>query len=107
MGEKRMNTCMCNWVTMLYSRKKNCVGEITIKKEKENYCLGSSYGVGTCVFNLEPKVAFLTYRKEKKIIQNVTFLLKMYCLGTSRHGAAETNSTSIHEDVGSIPGLTQ
>ena len=23
---------MCNWVTMLYSRKKNCIGEITIKK---------------------------------------------------------------------------
>jgi len=30
--EKRMCTCMCNWVTMLYSRKKNCIGEITIKK---------------------------------------------------------------------------
>ena len=31
MGEKRMCTCTCNWVTMLYSRKKNCIGEITIK----------------------------------------------------------------------------
>ena len=26
-----MYTCMCNWVTMLYSRKKNCIEEI-IKK---------------------------------------------------------------------------
>ena len=23
-----------NWVTMLYNRKKNCIGEITIKKKK-------------------------------------------------------------------------
>ena len=30
--QNRMYTCMCNWVTMLYSRKKNCMGEITIKK---------------------------------------------------------------------------
>ena len=27
--------------------------------------------------------------------------------GSSRHGSAETNLTSIHEDVGSIPGLSQ
>ena len=33
--EKRMYICMCNWVTMLYSRKK-CIGEITIKKLKIN-----------------------------------------------------------------------
>ena len=26
---------MCNWVAMLYSRKKNCIGEITIKKTKK------------------------------------------------------------------------
>lgn len=32
MCENRMCTCMCYWVTMLYSRKKNCVGEITIKE---------------------------------------------------------------------------
>ena len=25
MGEKRMYTCMCNWVTMLYSKKKKIV----------------------------------------------------------------------------------
>ena len=30
MGEETMYTGMSNWVTMLYSRKKNCVGEITI-----------------------------------------------------------------------------
>ena len=28
----------CNWVTMLYSRKKNCIGETTIKKKiKKGY----------------------------------------------------------------------
>ena len=32
MCENRMCTCMYNWVTRLYSRKKNCIGEITIKK---------------------------------------------------------------------------
>ena len=26
---------MCNWVPMLYSGKKNCVGEITIKKKNK------------------------------------------------------------------------
>ena len=26
---------------------------------------------------------------------------------SSHHGSAETNLTSIHEDAGSIPGLTQ
>ena len=34
MWEKRMYTCMCNWVTTLYSRKTNCTGEI-IKKIKK------------------------------------------------------------------------
>ena len=35
MCENRMCTCMRNWVTMLYSRiKKNCIGELTIKKIK-------------------------------------------------------------------------
>ena len=28
-------------------------------------------------------------------------------MGSSHHGTAETNSTRIHEDVGSIPGLAQ
>ena len=28
-------------------------------------------------------------------------------IGSSHHGAAITNPTSIHEDKGSIPGLTQ
>ena len=28
-------------------------------------------------------------------------------VGSSHHGSAETNPTSIHEDVGSIPGLSQ
>ena len=34
MGEKRMYTCMCNWVTMLYSIK-NRIGEIAIKIKKD------------------------------------------------------------------------
>ena len=34
MGETRMYTCMCNWVPLLYSRKKKCIGEITITKLK-------------------------------------------------------------------------
>ena len=34
-------------------------------------------------------------------------LIKELSLGSSHHGAAETNLTSIHEDAGSIPGLTQ
>ena len=33
--KKRMYTCMCNWVTMLYSRKKICIGEIKNKKEED------------------------------------------------------------------------
>ena len=28
-----MCTCMRNWVTLLYSRKNNCIGEIIIKKK--------------------------------------------------------------------------
>ena len=31
MGENRMCTCMCNWITMLYSRN-DCIGEIKINK---------------------------------------------------------------------------
>ena len=34
------------------------------------------------------------------------FLLRFF-LGNSRCGSAKTNPTSIHEDVGSIPGLAQ
>ena len=34
MRENRMCTCMCNWVTMLYSIK-NCIGEITKKINKK------------------------------------------------------------------------
>ena len=33
--ESKKYTCMCNWVTMLYNRKKNCIGEVTIKKDTE------------------------------------------------------------------------
>ena len=36
--KKEYYKSICNWVTMLYSRKKICIGEITIKKnnKKEN-----------------------------------------------------------------------
>ena len=34
-------------------------------------------------------------------------MLKAKGSQSSRHGTAETNPTSIHRDVGSIPGLTQ
>ena len=37
MGEKQMYTCICNWVTMLYNRKKTCIGELTIKKMKNKF----------------------------------------------------------------------
>ena len=33
--------------------------------------------------------------------------LKMGCLWSSSHGSVEMNPTSIHEDVGLIPGLAQ
>ena len=32
--KKNIYTCICNWVTMLYSRKK-CIGEIIMKKKKD------------------------------------------------------------------------
>ena len=32
--KKRMYTCMCNWVSMLYSRKTIVLGKITIQKLK-------------------------------------------------------------------------
>ena len=35
------------------------------------------------------------------------FKIKIQLKGSSRRGAAEMNLTSIHEDTGSIPGLTQ
>ena len=30
-----MYACMCNWVTTLYSRKKKCIGELTIEYNKK------------------------------------------------------------------------
>ena len=37
----------------------------------------------------------------------LNFVLQKRDLGSSHCGAGETNQTSIHEDVGSIPGLTK
>ena len=36
-----------------------------------------------------------------------TKIIKIIIIHCSHHGSAETNMTSIHEDVGSIPGLAQ
>ena len=36
-----------------------------------------------------------------------TVLLKVHILGSSYCGSAGMNPTNIHEDAGSIPGLTQ
>ena len=40
----------------------------------------------------------------KHDVTNGNFKIQRWC---SRCGSAETNLTSIHEDTGSIPGLTQ
>ena len=37
MWENRMCTCMCNWVTMLYSRKKIVLGKIFLNKIKKYF----------------------------------------------------------------------
>ena len=40
--------------------------------------------------------------------QNPFVIAKIYLfIGSSHHGSAETNPSSIHEDASSIPGLTQ
>ena len=38
---------------------------------------------------------------------DLSYILSKHILGSSRCGTAETNPTSIHEDVGSILGLAQ
>ena len=35
--KKIMYTCICNCITMLHSREKNCIGEITMKKNFKNH----------------------------------------------------------------------
>ena len=47
MCENRMYTCMCNWVTVLYSRKKKTVfGEIEkIKEKRKKYEMEVRVGV--------------------------------------------------------------
>ena len=50
-----------------------------------------------------------TYRNQTR--ETLKFLHKDGCLrmlsGNSHYGTVEMNPTSIHEDVGSIPGLAQ
>ena len=42
-----------------------------------------------------------------KVMPHIGESILKLILGSSRSGAVETNPTSIHEDAGSIPGLTQ
>ena len=42
-----------------------------------------------------------------RAIKTVWYWHKDTRVGSSRHGSAVTNRTSIHEDEGSIPGLAQ
>ena len=37
----------------------------------------------------------------------INFILEVYLLGHSYYGSAVTNSISIHDDAGLIPGLAQ
>ena len=43
MGEKIMYPCMCNWVPMLYSRKKKCAGGNNNKKINKNKLVAGIY----------------------------------------------------------------
>ena len=45
-------------------------------------------------------------RVTRRLFNMVYPQLREIC-GSSSHGSAETNLTSIHEDAGSIPGLTR
>ena len=49
------------------------------------------------LFSQVNQALFLFDTSRKKLVEG----------GSSRHGSAETNLTSIHEDAGSIPGLPQ
>ena len=49
----------------------------------------------------------LSQRKKNRWFSLIFCILKNYTNGSSHHGTAVTNLTSIHEDVGLIPGLTQ
>ena len=60
-----MHPCMCNWVTTLYSRKKKCIGEITIeynfkKKERKKYVFK-----GSCPQSFLSRRGQLNYRTTK------------------------------------------
>ena len=46
-------------------------------------------------------------RRIKEALVGKLALIKSKYPGSSHCGSAETNLTSIHEDVGLIPGLTQ
>ena len=53
---------------------------------------------------LEVVSSFISENTEE---YNRAVLLKMGRKGSSRHGSAITNLTSVHEDVSLIPGLAQ
>jgi len=74
--------------------------------------------VGSLAWELKHAVAVARGGKKKKSsFGHICFLthfhpahlkaLKVAFPRSSRHGSAETNLTSMHEDAGSIPGLAQ
>ena len=56
--------CMCNWVTMLYSREKNYIGEIIKKRERENLAWWPVIGT-KCITGLQ-----ICLKKKKSHISN-------------------------------------
>ena len=72
-----MYTGMCNWVTMLCSRK------------LREHC--------------KPAIMKKNHTKNTKIIA----LKNLQIIRSSHHDSVEMNLTSIHEDTGLIPGLSQ
>ena len=49
----------------------------------------------------------MIYRRHYLSVHKITSLIKNMDTGSSHGGAVETNQTSIHEEVGSLPGLSQ
>ena len=58
--------------------------------------------------HLHPRPEERRRRKTTDLFQECPFYLKIWAKpGSSCHGAAEVNPTSIHEDLGLMPGLAQ
>ena len=61
--------------------------------------------MGLCRIGKEGDEGMLSFMENNLVICIKT--LKIWISGSSRRGAVETNLTSFHEDVGSIPGFTK